>query len=345
MKKLKIAVAGLGRVGWPYHVPQIAAHSEQYTLVGVVDTAAERLAEAYEKYGVKGYTDIAEMIEEQHPDVTVICTPTHLHLEHACTAMRLGSDVFLDKPMAVSTAEAEKIADFAKQSGRKLMIYQPHRAKALSNQIRALLEDGRIGRPYLIRYASSSYNRRSDWQSLRRFGGGMLQNYGAHFVDLLLYTVKDRVSRFHCFTDRVASVGDSDDVVKATFKTERGVLLDLDISQAAALSMPMWSVFGKYGAIVCESQKGPIRIRWYDPAAVPEAVASDSLAAAGRKYNQDDSLPWQEEIIPVDKSYEVDFYQKVYEYFAEDKAPYVSVEDTLYVMRLLDECRREAEGE
>ena len=346
MQKLKIAVVGLGRIGWGFHLPKITAHSDQFDLVGVVDLSEERLAEAKEKYGVRGYKDIASVVAAEHPDVITICSPTHLHPAHACEAMSLGCDVFLDKPMAVDYASAKQIADFAKESGRKLMVFQPCRAFAEPNQLMDIMASGKIGKVYAIQRGRCGYARRNDWQSLTKFGGGMLNNYGAHHIDELLYMTKEKVRRLNCIKYRIASAGDADDTVKITFETENNMLLDISIYQAAAIPTPTWLVLGQYGAVSYEigADKKPVfRIRSYDPTAVPDITASDELAAANRSYNNDVPLPFVEEIVPVDASYAIDFYQKAYEYFAEDKAPFVPIEETLTVMDLIGKCHKDAE--
>ena len=79
MKILKTAVIGLGRIGWGTHIPKILAKPDRFALTAVVDLSQERLAEAKEKYGVNGYTDIPSMVEAEHPDLVVIASPTHLH--------------------------------------------------------------------------------------------------------------------------------------------------------------------------------------------------------------------------------------------------------------------------
>ena len=347
MKKLTIALVGLGRIGWGTHLPKIAQHAEQYTLVGVVDLAQDRLAEAKAQYGVNGYTDIAAMIAAEHPDLVVIASPTHMHREHACTCMELGCDVFLDKPMAESYESACAIARCSQETGRKLMIFQPVRAQAATNQLMELIANRKIGDLKSIRFTRMGYNRRSDWQSFKKFGGGMLTNYGAHHIDQMLYMTGQKIRRLYCATDVVATVGDADDVARIMMQTEGGIRLDIDINQAAALVDTEWYIYGQYGAIRSEkSAEGKVqfRVRYYDPKAVPELEASESLAAADRKYNHDVALPWQEEIIPLDSSYAIDFYNKVYEYFGEDKAPFVPVEQTLYLMDLIRRCHEDAES-
>ena len=56
------------------------------------------------------------------------------------------------------------------------------------------------------------------------------------------------------------------------------------------------------------------------------------------------ALPWTEELIPLDNNYAIDYYDKVYEYFGEDKAPFVPVEETLYLMDLIHRCHEAAEN-
>lgn len=347
MKILKIAVVGLGRIGWNYHIPKIMNHKEKISLIAVVDVCQERLDEAKEAYGVNGYTDVAQMVRAEKPDVVVVASPTHLHHDHACTAMRLGADVFLDKPMAPDYETACAIARCAEETGRKLMVFQPHRATAAVNQLMQVVNSGKIGKLVSIHVSRSAYIRRSDWQTFKKYGGGMLNNYGAHYIDALLYMAQDKVKRLFCSTDIVASAGDADDVVKILFRTERGLTLDIDINQAAALTGPNWVVYGQYGAIMSEKSpedgKPQFRVRWFNPEEIPEIKASEDLAAANRSYNHDVRIPWNTEVLPEDPSFAVDFYEKAYEYFAEDKAPYVPVADTLYVMELIKRCHENAE--
>lgn len=347
MKTLKTAVVGLGRIGWGTHIPKILQHPGQFSLVAVVDVSPERLAEAKEKYGVNGYADIPSMVAAEKPDLLVIASPTHLHRAHACAAMEAGCDVFLDKPMAESYESACAIAKCAEETGRKLMIFQPVRAHTDTNQLMELIASGKIGPLKSIRFTRMGYSRRSDWQSFKKYGGGMLTNYGAHHIDQLLYMSGEKISKLFCTTDVVATMGDADDVARIFMQTESGVRLDVDINQAAALVDTEWSIYGQYGAIRSQKSadgKPQFRMRYFDPTTVPAPEASESLAAADRKYNHDVPLPWVEEVIDLDSNYSIDFYQKVYEYFGEDKAPFVPVEETLYLMELIHRCHEIADN-
>lgn len=340
---MKTALIGLGRIGWQYHLPQIVKH-EGFELAAVVDTNPERLWEAGEVYGVRGYGDTAEMLTKERPELVVIASPTVFHWQHAMDALRAGAHVFLDKPMACSLSEAREIAACARACGRKLMVYQPHRATPEAVAARRVLESGLLGRVYMIKRASSDYNRRADWQAFEKNGGGMLSNYGAHYVDQLLYLTGGIPEEVRCWRMHEISLGDADDVVKLIIRTANGPVLDIDISQAAALPAEPWLFLGTLGAARLEDtpEGACFIVRYLKPDELPPLEADERLLAKGRRYDQDTALPWRSESFPVRPDMEVDFYDRCREFFIEGGAPFVPVEETMRVMEILEECRRSA---
>ncbi len=338
MKIVRTAVIGLGRIGWGFHIPQIVSH-EGFKLVAAVDTSSERLDELKEKYNVNGYTDLKKMLDSENPDLVVIASPTHLHKDHAIMAMEHGADVFCDKPVAKTLAEVYEMRDAAERLGRKIMAYQPHRATAQANTLKKIIAENKIGQIFMIKRANSGYSRRNDWQALKEYGGGMLNNYGAHFIDQLRYIVEENLNVAICMCDCVATLGDADDVVKVVMKSESGIMLDLDINQAASYPITEWMVFGKYGTIMLREDVGnEFKVKYIIPEECPPIEMQVGLAASGRKYSDDPELPWHEETITVTRENEIDFYAKCYEYFALDKESFVPFEQTVQLMKLINEC-------
>lgn len=337
---MKTALIGLGRIGWQYHLPQIVKH-EGFELAAVVDTNPERLREAEATYGVRGYSDVTWMLAREAPELVVIASPTIFHQQHAMDALRAGAHVFLDKPMACSLSEAREIAACARACDRRLMVYQPHRATPEAVAARQVLESGLLGQVYMIRRASNGYNRRADWQAFERNGGGMLSNYGAHYIDQLLYLTGAIPEEVRCWRMREVSLGDADDVAKVIIRTANGPLLDIDINQAAALSAEPWLLLGTLGAARLEGTGADAHflVRYLRPEELPPLEADERLLAKGRRYDQDASLPWRSERFPVRPDMAVDFYDRCRAYFIEGGAPFVPVEETLRVMEILEECR------
>jgi len=344
MKKLRTVVSGLGRIGWQFHIPSINANAG-FELVGVSDPVEERLQEAKEAFGVNCYTDYFKMVDAEKPDLVVICSPTHVHAEQAIYAMESGYDVFLDKPMARDLEEAKTIAQASERTGKKLMIYQPQRAVATTQTLKKLIDSGIIGKIFLLKATQTIYVFRNDWQAFKKYGGGMLNNYGAHEIDRTLYLTGSHASKISAAIAKIASLGDADDFVKILMETESGINVDIEINMAGAISaVPHDLVFGKNGAIAIDwDDDGPyFKVRYFDPKDRDSIPLNDSLAAPGRKYMGEGMSPksWKEEIHRVSQDDAVDFYDKCYDFYVHGKEPFVSLSDTLEVMRIMSECRK-----
>lgn len=332
-KTLRCAVVGLGRIGWQFHVPQIAER-DGFVLQAAVDPGESRLKEAQDQYGAKTLVRDYRSLSTKEIDLAVITSPTKFHCEQTIWFLEHGVDVFCDKPIALSYAEGRRMADAAKKTGRKLMVYQPHRmtSEALTSQM--ILNSGKLGKLYLLVRNCDSFNRRNDWQAIAKNGGGMLFNYGAHFIDQMLFLGKDTCASVKCETRTVVSLGDADDVVKTLITGKSGCLYEVSINMATAISFPPLALFGDQGTAV-ELPEGKWRLRYCET--MPELKLDENLSAFGRQYPNEE-LPWKEEIIDAIPEHYGDFYLHVYDYYAKGMDPFVPVEETLEVMRTIELC-------
>lgn len=342
MKKLKTAVIGLGRIGWCYHVPQVVKNPG-FELTAIVDPLEERRHEGETTYGTKAYPDLDALFRHEKLDVVVIASPTRFHCRQALQAMENGCDVFCDKPMAMNLDEADAMIAGAKKTGQKLMVYQPHRATTEALSLYQCLHRPEIGPVYMIKRSMSNYRIRNDWQAFKEQGGGMLTNFGAHAIDQLLFlTDFSPIRKVSCALRTIVSLGDADDIVKGVFENEAGMILDFDINMAAAFPLKKWQIFGRYGTIIDDGATW--KMRYIDPADLPDLSVQEGLAAEKRKYLSHDKIQWQERTIPFDSHPPIDFYEQVYAYFALNAPPYVPITQTREVMRLLHECQALAES-
>lgn len=108
---LRTAIAGLGRIGWGFHL-QHCSQDPRFDVVAVVDKEAERCAEAREHFpaccAFATWEDF--LASSVAVDIIVIATPTRLHQQMACDAMERGCDVIMEKPIAASVSEVDAIA-------------------------------------------------------------------------------------------------------------------------------------------------------------------------------------------------------------------------------------------
>ena len=133
------------------------------------------------------------MLADKEIDAVCICTPSYLHSGNAITALSAGKHVALEKPMALSVAEADRVIDACERTGKKLTVISQLRFSEDIARVRQLIKDGAFGTLTLCelsmkQYRSEAYFTSSNWKGKRAFeGGGALMNQGIHGVDLLLY--------------------------------------------------------------------------------------------------------------------------------------------------------------
>ena len=338
-KTIRCGVCGLGRIGWHFHLPAIK-QTAGLTLAAAADPLAERLDEARETYELAHtFTDWKEMANPEIIDLAVIASPTIFHREQCEYFMSKGIDVFCDKPMALSLDEALAMADFAKKHQRKLMVYQPHRLTGTAQTAKEIIASGKLGNIYQIRRNCYSFVQRNDWQAFLSQGGGMLNNYGAHFLDQLLYIGGDKkVVSLRCETARLLSVGDAEDFVAVAMQGESGILYRMDINMAHPLPGTDMEICGTLGSAVF--QNNVWRLKYCEK--LSETSANIDMAAPGRRYPVREQNFIEEEIKNPDIP-SFSWYTYCRDFFSGAAAPFVPLEETLEIMRILKECRESSE--
>jgi scyllo-inositol 2-dehydrogenase (NADP+) len=337
-RKLRIGVAGLGRIGWGYHCKTIAAHAH-WQLAAVADPVWQRSQQARETYGCRAFRSLDRMLAQADLDAVTIATPTHLHRRQTLAAIRHGLHVMLEKPMAPSLADARAIVRAAQKAKRILTVYQPHRAAAYFQHLKRIIESGRLGQVYHVRRGSFRFVRRDDWQSLTRFGGGMLNNYGAHGLDQVLALTGYDVQKVFCNLRRVASLGDAEDVVKIVYQARGGIIGEVEINQASLHGPFDIEVYGTRGVII--KSKDEFTVRYLSPRQLKPKKLNTSLASANRQYPSDD-VECRVETIRVDPKYQVDVYKDFARAIRTGVEPFVPATQTLEVMRIMEWCRKDS---
>lgn len=186
MSEVKFAIIGLGNIG-KRHAEHIISHPEA-TLVGVCDTDISRT----EGYAVPAYRDIDELLSACDADVLCVCTPNYLHERHTVSALKAGLHVVVEKPMALSVEECDRMMAAAQEAGRQIFAVKQNRYNPPVAMVRQLLDSGRLGRTLSVQVncfwnRGDSYYAESDWRGRKDKDGGCLFTQFSHFVDILYY--------------------------------------------------------------------------------------------------------------------------------------------------------------
>ncbi len=141
---LKVAIVGCGKIA-DGHVEQIRAIGRG-EVVAVCDREPLMVEQLATRMGIPGrYTDIKAMLAEVKPDVLHIATPPDSHVFLACTALEAGCHVFVEKPFALTAAEAQVILDCAQRVGRRVSVNYLYNYESPALKLEGMLKKGELG--------------------------------------------------------------------------------------------------------------------------------------------------------------------------------------------------------
>ncbi len=179
MKKLKIAVVGVGF--WGRNHVRVLSELPDVELVAVCDVDQQRTATVAEKYGLKAYNDSAKMYGKEEFDAVTLCVWSTRLSEEALKALKAQKHVFVEKPMARSSVEAQRIINMAKEKKLHLTVGFIERFNPAVRRLKEALAEGKIGSP-----VSVTVRRVTKWPE--RIGDvGVVKDTAIHDIDMVRF--------------------------------------------------------------------------------------------------------------------------------------------------------------
>ena len=195
-KIIKVGIIGCGGIANGKHMPSLkkVTDCEMVAFCDIIPERAEKAAKDFGTPDAKVYTDYQELLKDESIDVVHVCTPNRSHSFITVDALEAGKHVMCEKPMAINSAEAKKMLDAAKRTGKKLSIGYQSRFRDDSQYMKREAEDGTFGDIY---YAKATAIRRRAVPTWGVFlneheqGGGPLIDIGTHALDLTLWMMNN----------------------------------------------------------------------------------------------------------------------------------------------------------
>jgi predicted dehydrogenase len=206
-----LRIACLSR--WHVHADEYAQavnDSAVARVVAIWDEKAERGAKWADKLGVEFVGDYASLLARRDIDGVVVTSPTDMHRELIVAAARAGKHVFTEKVLATTLADARAIADAVRASSIRFTISFPRRTIGPLLLAKAMVDDGRIGEPTLLRIRIAHDGALANWLPAHFYdplqcGGGAMIDLGAHGMYLSRWLLGKPVrctSTFNSLTKR-----------------------------------------------------------------------------------------------------------------------------------------------
>lgn len=283
---INFALVGTGMVA-EFHRKAIAVNEKDGArLAAVVHYNPERFERISAKFGVP-CVSLDAALDRSDVDAVILCTPSGQHAEQAVKAARAGKHVLVEKPIALSLEDADRMIEECEKAGVKLGVVFQRRVEPLFRKVHEaiteeVLGDLTLGVVTLPYYRGQAYYDSAAWRGTWALdGGGILMNQGIHILDLLLWYMGEPVDVSAFAGTRFRDI-EVEDVASAVVRFESGAYATIAATTTAEPGFPhRLELYGTQGAIQIEGE-GIIRWTLADPAkAKVEPSISTGSGGAG----------------------------------------------------------------
>ncbi len=228
----RVVIAGAGTIAGGRHLPAIRTLGDRAAVAAVVDIDQRRAADFAAHWEIpRHYTDLAAAVDEERPDLVIVCTPPGAHRAAVIQTLDAGIDVWCEKPAALSLAEFDEMSAHERAGGPYVSYVAQHRFGSGAERLAEHIAAKTLGRPLVamcntLWYRAHQYFAlpwRGRWQTE---GGGPTLGHGIHQIDLALSLLGDwtEVRALMGTLDRDIEV---EDVSVAAATLESGAILSV----------------------------------------------------------------------------------------------------------------------
>lgn len=256
MSVLNFALVGCGRIAKRHSELLGEQQIAGARLAAVCDVVPDRARAIGERFGVPWFADMHEMMNKASVDVVVVLTESGRHAEHVVALAPYGKHIMVEKPMALTLADADRMIRVCDESGAKLFVVKQNRFNVPIVKTREALDAGRFGRIVMgtvrVRWCRpQSYYDQDSWRGTWALDGGVLTNQASHHVDMLEWMLGDVESVFAMSRTALVDI-EAEDTAVVVLRFASGAL---GVIEATTATRPKdlegsLSILGEGGTVV-----------------------------------------------------------------------------------------------
>ena len=254
MRKLGLCIVGCGSFAQTFAggIQDLAEEVELFFA-----SRERQRAEEYRRRfnGAAAFGSYAEAAADPRVEAMYLCTPHHLHQQHAALAANAGKHILVEKPMARTMEEGQEIITAAQSSGVTLMVAENYRFMPAVRLCKELVDQGEVGELRMIQLQEEYPFQPDSWRSSRDFnGGGVFIDGGIHKAHFLRYLAGEPESIYAVAPPRVLSHHEGEDGLVVVARWPSGLVGLVNHSWTGShRSQPSWvAVSGTQGRIYFE---------------------------------------------------------------------------------------------
>ena len=262
-KKVRWGVIGAGGIADRRTIPGMML-CDNAELVAVMEINMELAEKCRAKWGCKkAYDNEADLLADPEIDAVYIASPVFLHAKQAMAAADAGKHILIEKPLAMTSEEGQKVVDYCKSKGVLMAAGLMMRFGSYVQAMKKAVAEGKIGKPV------SAYAQFTCWypdmpgnwrQSKKNGGGGAMMDMGVHCIDLLQYILGTKAKDVAGFHDTLSFQYEVEDYYTVLIRMENGaqcvVQSNFNIPDDAA----KWRIelFGDQGRMIGDTIIGQV---------------------------------------------------------------------------------------
>ena len=225
---LKFALMGCGRIAKRHSELLGFSQIDGASLVAACDIVEEKARKIGDQFSVPYFTDMHQMMQSVSVDVVVVLTESGNHAQHVIDLARYGKHIVVEKPMALTLDDADRMIEACDKAGCKLFVVKQNRFNVPVLKLREALEAGRFGKLVMgtvrVRWCRpQSYYDQDPWRGTWAFDGGVLTNQASHHVDLLEWMMGEVDSVFAMSRTALVDI-EAEDTAVVAVKFKSGAL-------------------------------------------------------------------------------------------------------------------------
>ena len=337
--KVKWGVIGAGGIARRRTIPEVVKHAQQSTIVSLMDVDRAAVKETGESVGISHVTTSIDELFKGGCDAVYIASPVSAHFEQGMAALEAGKHVLVEKPMAMTLIEAEKMADFAENKGLKLGIAFMMRYSVYHQAIREMIERGDLGEPVSGRAQLTCWFPPipGAWRQVKsQGGGGALSDMGCHCIDLLEWFLGE-AREVAAFTGTLTHDYEVEDASTVLLRFASGAqgMVDNFFNVPDQASRNVLEIYGTKGAVLCQRTIGQ------DGGGEMEVFSQE--AGGGYDASQVRATDEYKKIVLEPASLYAREVDAMSRWISEGKKPPISYEAGIRNIKIVEACYQAAE--
>lgn len=247
--KIQLGIIGFGGMG-QWHAEN--APRAGVKIAAVCDIDPEKVQKAKE-LGYVAYPSAEELLADPQVNTVVLTVPNYLHKEMCLLAAKAGKHVITEKPAAMSVAELDEMEAACKKAGVFFTSHQNRRWDKDMLLVKKAYDEGLLGNLFTVESKLHSGNGyMHEWHIYKKFGGGMMYDWGVHLIDQILFMMPQaKIQSLYADIKNVLHQ-EVDDYFKILLRLDNGVTAHIELSTYILEYQPRWLAAGDKGTMIVQ---------------------------------------------------------------------------------------------